>query len=252
MTTQIEPGGPRWPRKGVRRTWPIGIVTLAMLVLAVPVALASDAFTDVPGSHLFHDEITAIKNAGITTGCTATTYCPDASVTRGQMAAFMTRGYGRVASNNVVAASLDNGSDGGYVTELSTSVTAGAKGAGSGFVLVQANLGAYTFTEANCPCQIEIRIRNATTGSVGPTSFVWVGGTADEDGIAMGAGAVSAVFTIPAGATHVYEFQAVVDDANGSISAYIDMWAEYLPFNGSGGSTAVAAEKAAAGVNPAE
>ena len=35
--------------------------------------------------------INRVRAAGITTGCTATTYCPKQPVTRGQMAAFLFR-----------------------------------------------------------------------------------------------------------------------------------------------------------------
>ncbi|MBL8212125.1 MAG: VCBS repeat-containing protein [Bryobacterales bacterium] len=49
-------------------------------------------FTDVPSSHPFFSFIQLMRNRGITSGCTATTYCPDAPVTRGQMAVFLVRG----------------------------------------------------------------------------------------------------------------------------------------------------------------
>lgn len=48
-------------------------------------------FTDVPSTHGFFKWIQKMRELGITTGCTASTYCPDASVTRGQMAAFVVR-----------------------------------------------------------------------------------------------------------------------------------------------------------------
>jgi hypothetical protein len=46
-------------------------------------------FTDVPTTHPFFAQIEAVAAAGITGGCTATTFCPDNSVTRGQMAVFI-------------------------------------------------------------------------------------------------------------------------------------------------------------------
>lgn len=50
----------------------------------------TDYFTDDNASiHQF--DINRVAEAGITTGCTATTYCPNSSVTRGQMAAFLHR-----------------------------------------------------------------------------------------------------------------------------------------------------------------
>jgi dipeptidyl aminopeptidase/acylaminoacyl peptidase len=57
--------------------------------LALP-ATTEDFFTDDETS-IFENEINRLAAAGITTGCTATTYCPTATVTRGQMAAFLHR-----------------------------------------------------------------------------------------------------------------------------------------------------------------
>ena len=50
-------------------------------------------FTDI-GTTTFIDDIIWLYNAGITKGCTATTFCPDLDVTRGQMAAFLVRALG--------------------------------------------------------------------------------------------------------------------------------------------------------------
>lgn len=50
----------------------------------------TDHFTDDDGTTHERD-IDRVAAAGITTGCTATTYCPTADVTRGQMAAFLHR-----------------------------------------------------------------------------------------------------------------------------------------------------------------
>ncbi len=55
-------------------------------------APATPSFTDVPATHPFFNYIQKLKDLGITSGCTATTFCPDAPVTRGQMAAFVIRG----------------------------------------------------------------------------------------------------------------------------------------------------------------
>jgi len=48
-------------------------------------------FSDVPASNEFFKQIEWLKNTGITTGTTPTTYTPVANVTREQMAAFMYR-----------------------------------------------------------------------------------------------------------------------------------------------------------------
>jgi hypothetical protein len=51
------------------------------------------SFADVPSSHLFWPWIEALVEAGITGGCGATppAYCPDAGVSRAQMAVFLVR-----------------------------------------------------------------------------------------------------------------------------------------------------------------
>jgi len=51
---------------------------------------ASDFFTDDESS-IHEANINRLAAAGITTGCTATTYCPKAYVTRAQMASFLAR-----------------------------------------------------------------------------------------------------------------------------------------------------------------
>lgn len=51
-------------------------------------------FVDVPSGHLFHADIEWLASNGITLGCNPplnTRYCPDRTVTRGQMAAFLAR-----------------------------------------------------------------------------------------------------------------------------------------------------------------
>jgi hypothetical protein len=55
-------------------------------------ATATDYFTD-DEVNTHEANINRLRAAGITTGCTATTYCPTADVTRGQMAAFLHRAF---------------------------------------------------------------------------------------------------------------------------------------------------------------
>jgi hypothetical protein len=76
------------------RYCPTGTVTRAqfasMLVRALQVPPTSQRrFTDVSGPHA--GDIEALAAAGITTGCTATTFCPDLRLNRAQMASFLAR-----------------------------------------------------------------------------------------------------------------------------------------------------------------
>jgi Lysyl oxidase/S-layer homology domain len=50
----------------------------------------TDHYSDDDGT-MFEEDINAITDAGIASGCSATRYCPSSSVTRGQMAAFLHR-----------------------------------------------------------------------------------------------------------------------------------------------------------------
>jgi hypothetical protein len=48
-------------------------------------------FTDVPAAHPFFPYVQKMKDFGITSGCSATSYCVDTPVTRAQMAVFIIR-----------------------------------------------------------------------------------------------------------------------------------------------------------------
>jgi hypothetical protein len=74
---------------------PNGLVTRAQMATFLGRAYSlpgtsTDYFTDDEGNS--HEaRINALRAAGITTGCSPTTYCPNGNVTRGQMAAFLNR-----------------------------------------------------------------------------------------------------------------------------------------------------------------
>lgn len=75
--------------------------TITIEITDVPeFALPSSAsFLDVPIGHLFFPDIEWMAWEGVTRGCNPPTnnlYCPDVSVTRGQMAAFLHRALGHV------------------------------------------------------------------------------------------------------------------------------------------------------------
>ncbi len=51
-------------------------------------------FNDVPTNHPFFQFVEALADSGITVGCGGGNYCPDAPLTRGQMAVFLARALG--------------------------------------------------------------------------------------------------------------------------------------------------------------
>lgn len=62
--------------------------------LQVSPAPAVATFSDVPTGHLFFQHIEALAASEITAGCGGGNYCPDAPVTRGQMAVFLAKALG--------------------------------------------------------------------------------------------------------------------------------------------------------------
>lgn len=72
----------------------LAFLTAALSLVLAPSALASHSFTDVPDGAPFHDEIGIFKATNITTGCTATMFCPQEFVRRQAMAAFIDRALG--------------------------------------------------------------------------------------------------------------------------------------------------------------
>ena len=71
--------------------------TVAVTVTDIFEPPAMSTFGDVPESHIFYLDIEWLAASGITKGCNPPDndmYCPDDSVTRGQMAAFLVRGLG--------------------------------------------------------------------------------------------------------------------------------------------------------------
>ena len=81
---------------GVVRCWgwneygELGDGTTTQRNTPVAVVFPATPFTDIAGSP-FKPDIEWVYTAGITSGCTATAYCPDGYVTREQMASFLAR-----------------------------------------------------------------------------------------------------------------------------------------------------------------
>lgn len=80
---------PRRPR----RRWVLGaaLAVVALVTVAVPVAWATNVFSDVPTSSPHHDDINTIARVGVTGGCAPGLYCPSDPVRRDQMASFIAR-----------------------------------------------------------------------------------------------------------------------------------------------------------------
>lgn len=171
MKIQIEVTAPRWLTLGrrFRKLKAAGIALSVALIAGVPVAWASHVFTDVPGDHPFHDPISAIRGAGITTGCQAAgepaRYCPDDYVRRGAMAAFMHRGNGRVAQSQTIADTTIGATD-SAVAQVTITVPGAGAGA-SQFVKLDGSVRVYNGTAGAFPVWSYLAA-GGCTGSTSP------------------------------------------------------------------------------------
>jgi hypothetical protein len=87
------------------------LVALAVLIATPLAVVAADAFTDVPDSNVFHDDIAWLADANVTRGCNPpdnTEFCPGDNVTREQMAAFMRRLAQYIDAEDGTPAQADN------------------------------------------------------------------------------------------------------------------------------------------------
>jgi hypothetical protein len=143
-------------RRTLTRPRVLVLAVVAALALAVPIAWAAHDFTDVPDSQPFHDQISAIKDAGITTGCGPTTFCPEDFVRRDAMAAFLHRGLGRVAENFFTDVDIPTTyADGAVGTvDITTGVAASAAPDANGFIKADAaiEISVDEATAESCPC----------------------------------------------------------------------------------------------------
>jgi hypothetical protein len=148
-----------WLRTRPRWLIVVCITATAATAIGVPVALATDLFTDVPTDSAFHDDIGAIARAGITArkACvppsTPPTYCPNENVERQAMAAFMHGGFGRVASGTDSAAALTSATDVtlGSIT-LAPGIAATALAGAAGFIKIDATVTLVVNDPTGCPC----------------------------------------------------------------------------------------------------
>lgn len=219
----------------------------AALVAAVPLAWASHQFTDVSNAHPFHDQIGAIAGAGITGGknCvppgTPPTYCPDEPVVRQAMAAFLSRGLGRVAYG-----------DGGgaqqtlpvFPSEIDIAVlivdVPGIPGQ-TQFVKLDAAVTSFTQSTTGCPCSNVFRIsRDGGPAQIGLQHHTQNDLLAPSglDQAGFDSAGLTAVDVVPSGTTQTYRLRGGrVASSVAVVKAFGDLSAITAPFGSSGGST---------------
>jgi hypothetical protein len=223
------------PTRG-RRAWrrrhryALAIVTLAGL-LALPVgALANHAFTDVPTTDMFHTSIARLKGAAITAGCTPTTYCPDATVTRGQMAAFLARTGGRVDGTHFTASTVSFG--GGLNGLASLQIKAGDVTGGTAYILVEVDAQATINARTACPCVLELGLYDEDITFIEGTSrYVPIDSAGN---LTTGSTSFSRLIEVPTGIEMTYWLEGRV--VAGATAFFVDasIMATTIPFAGDG------------------
>jgi hypothetical protein len=178
-----------WLQRPARRS--IGIFVAGM-VLAVPATvLAVHQFPDVPNSNPFHQQISAIAEAGITAGFGDGNYHPADPVTRQAMAAFMHRGFGRIAhdAENVLNMTIDVGVGTFTSTDVpAKDITITVPGATNAFspsqlVYVHGRMditSSFNTSLEGCPCEFGAIVEDVSALTVSGTAF----GTFESSGTA--------------------------------------------------------------------
>lgn len=194
MKIQIEFTRPETLRLPRTRRMRALVAILAVAAVAVPSAWATHVFFDVPTSSPHHDDVTALRGAGITTGCNPpmnTLYCPADPVRRDQMASFLSRGLSRAAQSITVLDPSIEFSAGQSTDSIVASVSIVVPGTGMAtqFVKVDATLTHFLSTgPAPAPLNMYIADTVCTSGNRSPfftemqrdvddstTSVSWVG-----------------------------------------------------------------------------
>lgn len=220
---------------------------LVALMLAMPVVVsAGHQFSDVPTSHTFHAAIDHLYDARLTTGCTATRFCPDANVTRGQMAAFLGRGLGRGAVNAGATGLADDWATFDNNLIAVVDLKHGGVSGGTGFVLVTASASAYTTLADVCPCELGIWLVNENTAEESAGAYTVITNVPAPPDSELttwyeGAASVTHLFTVESGITGTYMLGGLMRPTNpptGDVAGVEwNLTAVYMPFGATGGNT---------------
>lgn len=210
--------------------------TIALIfALAIPaVVLASDQFGDVPNSNPFHDDISAIALAGITTGCGGGNFCPTGTLTRQQEAAFIHRASGRVGADDAFGLAVAPATDVAVAAlTITTGLPGGTVAGANGFLKIDGTVSLYETVADGCDCFASIRVFVDGVADSAET-FVYLDNNASYQ---LSSGAVSAMVPVTSGTKTV---QLVVNEYVGSetLAAYSSLTALYVPFGSTGTDTA--------------
>jgi hypothetical protein len=226
--------------RAMRRLTVVGIVAL---MLAVPVAVsANHLFSDVPTSNTYHTTVARLAGAGLTGGCGGGKYCPNAAVTRGQMAAFLNRGLGRGAQEAGTTEDDDWALLMGSSPDLFPAVTYLTVGGGTGgtaLVLVNGAISVTTNEAGVCPCDLRMALISEI-GEISPISSTVIADLASpDDGTRRGTVSMSYLFTVPSGTEVGFAILAIIlptltPSPENIAETDLSLQATYVPFAADG------------------
>ncbi len=235
----------------MRNRLPLLISVLALVAaVAFPLGvLASHSFTDVSNSNPFHEDIAALKDSGVTSGCGGGNFCPKDYVTREQMAAFMNR-LGALSDTKIPVVNADR-VDGyesqdlgrvafgynptlinGALAPTTGIVTAQIAVPGPGYLAVSGNTTLYNPTadsDGDSSCELRFQggpvlvgsYHQTSTGSTGATNL-WVSQCTSQS-------VTQVCFT------QLYNMEFYVQAGSGTTSAQnATLIVQYTPFGNTG------------------
>jgi hypothetical protein len=218
------------------------LMAIAVLaVMTIPIAaMASAGFDDVADDNIFTADIQWLADAGVTKGCNPpanTKYCPEANVTRQQIAAFMHR----LGTNQVVDAGALQGHTAAQLAPRAVSNHESNKG-------VQVALGTVVQTTITAPAP-GMLIAHGNVALANTHEYdrgaCWL--EADNHGIDLGSSAytmnppahdledcaVSGAAIVPAGTHEVSLWLDCIESCTTTAWGG-DIWVMWVPFDGQG------------------
>ena len=237
-------------REGRRGRALIVFIATILVFAVVPavVTAATGDFEDVPTTNIFYNDIAWMADSGVTKGCSSTRFCPNDSVTRQQMAAFMhrlaTNGSvdagslgGLSASEYAKKTDIQPAATGSRATGASsndlddadgTALAAGLVSPANGIVILGGNVDVTaTAGEDSLACWLTVNGDSEPLG--GTMMFVTVD---DVAGPAEGICSTSGIAVVSPGN---FTFELVVGRIGGTAALWHGtLWAQWIPFDGTG------------------
>ena len=221
------------------RTARRGRVAIAFVLVAgvvgVPMAWATHSFSDVPDSSPHHADVDRIAGAGITAGCAPGLYCPADPVRRDQMASFMGRGFGRLATTP--PGGFLPLTDTGWTTLNTLTITTGGVPGRTGFVKLDAAVSARIQSTTGCPCGAHFHIQNVTDDTVTDHSFTQIDALGAGSSFGFDSTGLTWVVQVQSGTTYTFAVRGRRENSAASVSGRGVLTALYAPFGSQGSST---------------